>query len=312
MLLEEQLSELDYEVIQAGDGLEALEMIEQREPDLILLDIDMPKLDGLSLCARLKAHPTRRLIPVVLITGSNDRHTRIRGLEAGADDFLAKPFDANELLVRTRVLLRDRALNKRLDGAESVILALARVVEARDMYTIHHAERVGLYSREIGSAHGVPEEEREVLYRGGVLHDLGKAVISSDILLKAGPLNSSEWEIMRSHSEQGAQICGPLRSTSDMLPIIRHHHERMDGAGYPDRLVGAAIPLGARIAAVADAWDAMTNHRAYRKALEPDEARRRMLEGRGTQWDPNIIDIFLGLLESGRVASIAAQLYGPK
>ena len=156
-LLEAQLDELGYEVRQAVDGIAALEAVAEREPDLVLLDIDMPRLDGISVCRRLKAHPVRRLIPVVLLTASSDREVRLRGLEAGADDFLNKPFDARELLIRTKVLLKDRTLNARLDATEGVLFALARAVEARDRYTIHHAERVGRYAEAIGAAGVEPE-----------------------------------------------------------------------------------------------------------------------------------------------------------
>ena len=271
-LLEGQLEGLGYDVRQAKDGLEALAMIEEEEPDLVLLDIEMPQLDGLAVCRRIKVHPLRRLVPVVLITALGDRDTHLRGIEAGADDFLTKPFDAKELLLRTRVLLRERALNKRLDATESVLLALARTVEARDRYTIHHAERVGLYAREIGGAAGMAPEDLEVLYTGGVLHDLGKIGVPDRVLQKPGPLTEEEFAVMRRHSAEGERICLPLRSTTQFLPIIRHHHERVDGRGYPDHLASTGIPLGARIAAIADAWDAMISDRPYRAGLDRDEA----------------------------------------
>lgn len=306
-LLEGHLVDNGYEVRVACDGVEALESIDEAEPDLVLLDVDMPRMDGFAVCARLKAHPTRRLIPIVLITALDDRTTKHRGIEAGADDFLTKPFDAKELLLRARVLLRDRALNLRLDGAETVILALARVIEARDLYTVHHAERVGRYTREIGRTYGVSDDDLAALYQGGVLHDLGKAFIPSEILLKSGPLTDGEWNLMRSHSAYGAEICEPLHSTSELLPLIRHHHERMDGGGYPDHLVGADIPQSARMAAVADAWDAMVNERPYRTALDRDEALRRLREGAGTQWDATFVEVFTQLIDEGAVDRVAAE-----
>jgi len=298
-LLEAHLRGLGYEVRQAKDGLEALALIEAEEPDLVLLDIEMPRLDGLSVCRRIKAHPLWRLVPVVLITALGDRDTRLQGIEAGADDFLTKPFDAKELLLRTRVLLRERALNKRLDATESVLLAFARTVEARDRYTIHHAERVGLYAREIGAAAGLPPDDLEVLYLGGVLHDLGKVGVPDSILQKPGPLSEEEFAIMRRHSADGERICLPLRSTTQFLPIIRHHHERMDGRGYPDHLASTEIPLGARVAAIADGWDAMVSDRPYRAGLERDEAIGRLRGGAGTQWDAEFVGHFLELLDHG-------------
>ena len=309
-LLEGHLDRLGYDVRQAADGVEALEAVEHEEPDLVLLDIDMPRMDGLTLCRRLKADPVRRLVPVVLITAYQDRETRLRGLEAGADDFLTKPFDSAELLVRTKSLLRDRELNKQLDAAEGIILALARIVEARDRYTIHHAERVGLYSREIGRAHGLGEADLDVLYKGGVMHDLGKVVIPAEILLKPGPLNEAEREIMESHAPEGARIAEPLRSVARLLPIVRHHHERVDGRGYPDHLAGTEVPLGARIAAIADSWDAMTSDRPYRRALERDEAVRRLRAGAGSQWDSELTAIFLDLADQGLIERVAREQYG--
>jgi len=305
-LLEGLLNALGYEVRQAKDGVEALEAVEQEEPDLILLDIDMPRMDGITVCQRLKAHPVRRLIPVVLVTAYQDRDTRLRGLEAGADDFLTKPIDSAEVRTRTKSLLRDRELNKQLDAAEGIVLALARIVEARDRYTIFHAERVGLYSREIGEARGMPEDELDILYKGGVLHDLGKLVVPTEILLKPGPLTADERAIMERHAPEGARLCGSLRSIARMVPIIRHHHERMNATGYPDRLAGPDIPLGARIAAVADGWDAMTSDRPYRAGLDPDEATRRLRTGAGTQWDSQVVDVFLGLVDQGMLERVAA------
>jgi putative two-component system response regulator len=298
-LLEALLQDLGHMVRQARDGAEALEAIEEEEPDLVLLDVDMPRLDGLQVCRRIKSHPTRRLVPVVLITAHQDRETRLRGLEAGADDFLTKPFDAAELRIRTRVLLRDRELDKQLDAAEGIVMAFARVVEARDRYTVHHAERVGIYSREIGIAHGLSTEDADTLYKGGVMHDLGKAVIPAEILLKRGPLSEVERLVMERHPEEGIRIIEPLRSMTRFVPIIRHHHERMDGRGYPDHLLGAEIPLGARIAAIADAWDAMTSDRPYREALDPAEALRRLRAGAGAQWDQVLVHVFLTLLDAG-------------
>lgn len=308
-LLRGLLERLGHEVREAADGEAALEAVASEEPDLIFLDIGMPKLDGLAVCRQLKADPRLRLIPVVIVTAMNDRATKLKGIEAGADEFLTKPFDATELLVRTRVLLQDRRLNLELDGAGAVILALARIVEARDLYTVHHAERVGQYSRAIGQAHGLDApEDLEALYHGGVLHDLGKAVIPSEILLKSGPLTDEEWAVMRTHSVVGERICQPLRSTAAYLPMIRHHHERFDGAGYPDHLVGDGIPLAARIAAVADAYDAMITARPYRSGLDPERARQELVSGAGRQWDAGVVEAFLGLLDEGAVIRLAAAV----
>ena len=308
-LLEGHLFELGYDVRQAVDGVDALQQIEAEEPDLVVLDVDIPRLSGIEVCLRLKSHPLRRLIPVVILTALQDRPTRLRALEAGADDFLTKPFDAKELLIRTRVLLRERALNKRLDATEGVLRAIARVVEMRDRYTIHHAERVGRYAREIGAALGLPNEDLETLYVGGVLHDLGKIAVPDAILQKQGPLTEEELLVMRAHSVAGEEICRSLRSVARFLPIIRHHHERFDGAGYPGRLPGVDIPIGARIAAIADSWDAMMSDRPYRPALDREDAVRRLRGGAGTQWDPAFTETFLALLDRGAIDAIARTTY---
>jgi len=293
-----------YDVVQAGDGSEALAAVRDRQPDVVLLDIDMPIMDGITVCRTIKGDPPTRLVPVVLITAASDRETRIRGLEAGADDFLTKPFDGTELLVRTRVLLRDRALNKRLDATETVLLAVGRAVEARDRYTIDHAERVGRYARELGRLVGLDAEAADWVYMGGVLHDVGKIAIRDAILLKAGPLDDAEWATMRTHPTEGERICQPLRSTSPVLPTIRYHHERFDGTGYPDRLAAESIPLSARLVAIADAWDAMTSNRVYRPSLGEAEARRRLEQGAGTQWDGALVRRYLTLIDSGRLAEL--------
>ncbi len=207
--------------------------------------------------------------------------------------------DGVEALIRTKVLLRQRALNQRLDATEGVLFALARAIEARDRHTIHHAERVGRYAEAIGAAHGLTPEDCELLYQGGVLHDLGKIAIPDAILLKPGPLTAAEFTKMRSHSVEGERICLSLRSVSHYLPIIRHHHERVDGAGYPDHLADSDIPIGARITAIADSWDAMVSDRPYRAGLEHDEALRRLNEGAGTQWDTGLVRVFRDLLDAG-------------
>ena len=305
-LLQGLLEDLHYDVREARDGVEALESIDELEPDLILLDVDMPRLDGIAVCEQVKAHPMRRLIPVVILTASNDKETRLRGVRAGADDYLSKPFDPVELRIRTQVLLRDRALNKRLDATEGVLYALARAVEARDRYTIHHAERVGRYAQEIGALIA-PDASQDYLYNGGVLHDLGKIAIPDAILLKPGPLNDDEFAVMRTHAIEGERICLSLRSVSQFLPIIRHHHERVDGTGYPDRLIRRDIPLGARIVAVSDAWDAMTSDRPYRAARTMDEAYEILRGGSGSQWDPEVVESFRHLLEHGVLGRVLGE-----
>lgn len=310
-LLIAHLEALKYDVREARDGYEALEVINVEEPDIILLDVDMPRLDGITVCQRLKAHPSRRFIPIIILTASHDPAQRLRGIAAGANDYLSKPFDANELLIRTRVLLNERELNKRLDATEDVLFTLARAVEARDRYTIHHAERVGRYAQEIGSLIGLDSEDTDLLYQGGVLHDLGKIAIPDAILLKPGPLTDEEFAVMQKHSAEGERICLSLKSVAFYLPIIRHHHERYDGTGYPDHLRDGDVPLGARVVAVADAWDAMTSDRPYRTSLGFDEGLSRLRAGAGSQWDPEIVGSLVHLIEGGIVQRVGRLIGAP-
>lgn len=305
-LLEAMLNALGHDVRMAEDGVAALASVEADQPDLILLDIDMPRLDGLEVCRRLKADPRYRLIPIVIITAHSDRAWRLAGIDAGADDLLTKPFDSAELRVRVRVLLRHRVLNRRLDASESVIRSLARAIEARDVHTIRHGERVGLIAREVARAAGAPGADLVDLVEGGLLHDIGKISVPDAILLKSGPLTLKEWAIMRTHPEAGEHIVRPIQSVSGALSIIRSHHERVDGTGYPDHLVGDAIPFCARVTAIADGWDAMTNDRAYRPRLDTAEALSRLRAGAGSQWDASLVEVFLQLLESGHLSRQAA------
>src|SRR5277367_1616970 len=255
-----------FEVRDVGDGAAALTECASFRPDLILLDIVMPGVDGFEVCWRIKATPETRLTPVVLITGLSETGDRIQGINAGADDFLSKPIDFNELLARTRSLLRLKQYTDELENAEAVLLSLAFGIEARDPYTRGHCERLSRMSTRLGERLGVPEEDITALRRAGVVHDIGKVVVPDAILLKPGPLSDEETAVMRRHPVVGEHICAPLRTFRPVLPIIRHHHERYDGSGYPDGLRGESIPLTARILQLADVYDALTTDRPYRKA----------------------------------------------
>ncbi len=271
-LLQRLLAAQGYRVETASDGLSALRFIEKFSLDLILMDVQMPAPDGFEVCRLTKEHPATRLTPVVLITGLSDRDSRIRGIEAGADDFIQKPFDPYELTARVRSLLRLKQYTDELESAESVITSLALTVEARDAYTDGHCQRLAEYGVLLGAKIGLTEIERQALHRGGYLHDLGKIGIPDSILLKSSGLTPAEYEIMKRHTVIGETLCGNLRSLSLVRPIIRHHHERLDGSGYPDRLRGHEIPLLAQIIGIVDVYDAMTTDRPYRDARSPEEA----------------------------------------
>jgi putative two-component system response regulator len=272
----------------------ALEAIEVAAPDLVLLDVQMPGMDGYTVCRRIKANPALRLVPVVMITALDRADDRIQALEAGADDFMSKPVERLELVARVRSALRLKTVYDRLDSAEQVIFSLAAAVEAKDTYTQRHTNRVAESARFLGLRMGLSEEDLDALYRGGIIHDIGKIGVPDAVLLKPGPLDANELVLMRAHPEIGENIVRPLHTGSDLLPIVRHHHEAFDGHGYPDRLRGTAIPLLARIVAVCDAFDALTNDRPYRPRLSEREALAILTGGAGRQWDPNIVSLLTG------------------
>ncbi|HEV2140967.1 MAG TPA: HD domain-containing phosphohydrolase [Candidatus Dormibacteraeota bacterium] len=291
-LIEACLADVQCQVRLASDGVSALASIESSPPDLVLLDVQMPGMDGFTVCRRIKADPALRLVPVVMITALSRAEDRIQALEAGADDFMSKPMERLELVARVRSALRLKSVYDRLDSAEQVIFSLAAAVEAKDTYTERHTSRVAESARHLGLRMGLPEEDLDALYRGGIIHDIGKIGVPDAVLLKPGPLNSSEMMLMRAHPEIGENILRPLRSGSDLLPIVRHHHEAFDGRGYPDGLRGTAIPLLARIVAVCDAFDALTTDRPYRSRLGEHEAISILTGGAGRQWDPELVHLF--------------------
>lgn len=268
-----ELLKMDGHVVrQARDGVQAMEEVAKDPPDLLLLDVMMPQVTGLEVCRKLKAEDATRLIPIVMVTAMQDTATKLKALEAGADDFLGKPFNKVELRARVRSLLRLKRYTDELESVEAVLFSLARSVEGRDAYTGDHCGRISAHSVALGKRIGLSREELKALERGGILHDIGKIAISDAILLKPGGLTPGEFEAMKQHTLVGERICQPLRSLRAVLPIIRSHHERWDGSGYPDGLAGEAIPLPARILQVADIFDALTSDRPYKPACSPEEA----------------------------------------
>ena len=261
-----------HDVVCAADGAEALRAVGEHLPDVILLDVAMPHVDGLEVCRRLKADPVTRLTPVVLVTGQTDLSDRIRGIEAGADEFLSKPVHPHELRARVRSLSRVKHLIDALDSAEAAFMTLALTIEARDPLTNGHCERLAREAVRLGRVLGLPAGDLHALHRGGYLHDVGKVGVPDAVLLKPGKLTADEFALMKKHPEIGDALCAPLQSLRHVRPIIKGHHERLDGSGYPDGLRGDQVPLLAQIVGVVDVFDALTSDRPYRPALLPVEA----------------------------------------
>ena len=288
-----------YCVVCATDGAQALAAFAEQPIDLALLDVMMPRRSGFAVCRRLKARPETRLIPVVLVTGLISTDDRIQGIECGADDFLSKPIRKEELLARVRSLVRLKRFTDELENAETVLCSLARSIEAKDPYTGGHCDRLARYSVALGERLGLPEEQRVALRRAGIVHDIGKVAVPEHILLKPGPLDAEERRIMETHPVVGERVCAPLKAFRPVLPIIRHHHERMDGTGYPDGLRGDRIPLTVRILQTVDVYDALTTDRPYRKALPQGDAfavlRQEVQRG---WWDGSIVNELQVLLQS--------------
>ena len=267
--------------------------------DLALLDVMMPRLSGFDVCKTLKASPETRLIPVVLVTGLSQTQDRVRGIQCGADDFLSKPVAKEELLARPYSLLRLEQFTDELENAETVLFSLALSIEAKNPYTGGHCDRLSKYSAALGQRLGLKDELCVALRRAGIVHDIGKLAVPEHILVKPAPLTTEEWTIMKQHPVFGERICAPLKSFRHVLPIIRHHHEKLDGTGYPDGRRGEKIPLTARILTTTDTYDALTTDRPYRQALAPEKAFATLREeaARGW-WDRSLIDESEGLLAS--------------
>lgn len=275
-LLEALLAPDGHVVLTANDGDQAVHAVHTASPDLVLMDVMMPARDGFDACRAIKEDRRTRLIPVVLVTALNDTASRIKGIDAGADDFVSKPFSGPELRARVRSLLRIKRYTDELENAEAVILSLAQIVEARDITTNGHCQRLAKYASALGRRIGLQDEDLTTLERGGYLHDVGKVGIPDAILLKPSPLTPDEYEVIKQHTIIGDRLCGDLQSLRRVRPIIRYHHERLDGSGYPDGLRGEAIPLLAQIIGIVDVFDVLTTERPYKLAVSFEQAAEEL------------------------------------
>lgn len=287
------LSVEGYDVLEADSGPAALLSVEKHNPDLILLDVMMPGMDGFEVCRQLKQDEKTRLIPIVFVTALNDRRARLKGIDVGGDDFLTKPFDQLELSARVKSLVRQKRLNEDLEHVEQVLFSIAQIVESRDPNTGDHCERLCGLGQSFGRYLNLSRAEIRDLTWAGYLHDIGKVGVPDDVLLKRGKLTPEEWVVMKQHVLIGERICLPMRTMKGVVPIIRHHHERWDGSGYPDGLAGSQIPLLAQIFQVLDIFDALTSERPYKKAFSFEEAIAILEEETNKGWrNPELVRQF--------------------
>lgn len=293
-----QLEDEGYEVDVAYDGQEGWDKIAPFNPDVIVSDVMMPRLNGIQLCKKIKENHATRFTPVIIMTTLSDRSKRYEALESGADEFLNKPIDSIEMITRIRALIRTKSLIDDLEDSKNIIRMLANAIEAKDGYTGKHTERVASYSLALARASGVNKDLWPTIEMGALLHDVGKIGIPEAVLGKPDKLDEDEFNKIKEHPDIGVEIVKPLNFLQDVIKVIRYHHERIDGTGYPEGLKGEDIPLEARIVSIADAFDAMTSDRPYRKGMPKEKAIQLLREGRGTQWDAKLIDHFVDLIRS--------------
>lgn len=299
ILIKKILSVQGFKPIGVNSGEEALKVIKAEPIDVALLDVMMPQLDGFEVCKRIKEDDLTRLIPVIIVTALNEREDKLKGIEAGADDFISKPIDRAELVTRIKALGKVKRLNDDLERAESVLMSLARAIEAKDDGTGSHCDRLISMAKSFGNHLNLTPTEIKALERTSVLHDVGKIGMPDAILLKPAKLTEEEWQVMRKHPVIGENICRPLRSLKDVCPIIRTHHERWNGSGYPDGLKGENIPYLSRVFQILDAFDALTTTRPYKNAMTSEEAIKTLQDEteRGL-WDPALMKKFLDFIGS--------------
>jgi putative two-component system response regulator len=306
----EMLAVGGYEVVTASTAAEALELFLDEEIELVVSDIVMPDLSGLELLDAMRLH--RPSLPIVLVTGANTRDNLSEALTHGADGLVAKPFTQPELQEAVEKALdragkSERHLRERL-LTPTLTSALANAIEAREEGMRGHCERLTVLAMRLGLAVGLSEEEIETLRLGALLHDIGKIGIPDRVLLKPASLTPEEMELMRTHTIIGDNLLEPIDLLAAVRPIVRSHHERWDGDGYPDGIAGEDVPLGARIMAVADAVEAMSAKRVYREPLSEPEIVSELARGRGTQWDPTLVDLVLRLVETDAISFSADGL----
>jgi cyclic di-GMP phosphodiesterase len=291
------LGELEHELIEAETTSQAISAISLHKVDLVLIDSAAPELGGAEFCRMLKKASATQFLPVFVMAPSEDVDNEVRAIDAGADEFLTHPLRPRSVRARIQASLRHKAMIDSLDDSETVLFSLAQSVEERDPDLGQHCQRLALMAAAMGVTLGLTPHDVLALQRGGYLHDVGKVAIPDHILFKAGRLNAEEWEIMKSHAERGERICSSMRSLAPVLPIIRHHHEKWDGSGYPDGLKGEEIPMLARILQIADIYDSLTTARPYKPAFNSDQAIQILNSETERGWrDPTLVATFSDVL----------------
>lgn len=287
-----------YRLFEAESPADALEILRAEDVDLVILELMMPGMDGPEFCRRLKGDRRTRLVPLLILTSVQGRENEITGIASGADEFLVKPLHPDIVRVRVRAMLRHKAAIDSREEAENLLFALAQAIEHRDKATIGHCERLAVLGMTLGTALELPRRDIVALYRGGYLHDIGKVAVPDAILFKRGPLTPDEWRVMQMHTVTGEQICRSARTLAPVLPIIRSHHERWDGTGYPDGLAGERIPLLARILQIADVFDALVSERPYKPAFTAERAMDVLEEEARRGWrDPALVALMRHVLD---------------
>ncbi|MBK9209233.1 MAG: response regulator [Anaerolineales bacterium] len=304
--LESILDEQGYQLEFAENGAQALQMIRKILPDVILLDVMMPGMDGFEVCRQVRSDPAIAEIPIIMLTALDDRRSFLNGLESGADDYLTKPYDRHELrarllgitrLNRYRKLQDDRtnieqAHSQLLSAYDATIEGWSRAMDLRDKETEGHTQRVTQLSEKLAKIAGIRQDELIQIRRGSLLHDIGKLGVPDSILLTPNKLTDGEWEVMRKHPQYAYEMIQPIEYLRPALDIPYCHHEKWDGTGYPRGLKGEEIPLSARIFAIVDVWDALTSDRPYRAAWDKQKTLQYINEQSGKHFDPHIVELF--------------------
>jgi len=294
--LQRLLTREGHDVAVVESGAEALDACQAAPPDLVLVDLVAPRGVGFDICRKLKEQARTRFVPVVIVTAQGDRADRLKGIEAGCDDFLIKPFDSTELHARIQSLVRLKRFTDELESAEAVILGLGATIEARDPSTNGHCQRLAHYATQLGQSLGLDADDLGALERGGFLHDIGKIAVPDHVLLKDGSLDAHESRVMRKHPIVGDALCAGLRSLNRVRPIVRHHHERLDGTGYPDGLRSGEVPLLVQIVSIVDVFDALTTERPYHAARPCAEAFQVLEDEAEKGWrDRALVQAFASL-----------------